>query len=195
MTEDDKPRELDAELREWEHQFQQMKLDVVGLVDGLTDAQFNWRPEPGRWSIGECLDHLNVTAERYLPLMTAAMEDARRRQLVGRGPFRYGMFESWFVRTMEPPAKRRFRAPKVFQPEGRLTRAEIVAAFQQRQTDYVAALHAADGVDLRRAKVTSPTSRLFKTSLGQSFALMAAHQRRHLWQARQVRQHREFPRT
>lgn len=51
----------------------------------------------------------------------------------------------------------------------------------------------ADGLDLGRVRVSSPISRSIKMSLGQSFALVLAHERRHLWQARQVRGSAGFP--
>lgn len=49
------------------------------------------------------------------------------------------------------------------------------------------ALRSADGLDLARIKVTSPVTRLLRLSLGQWLAGLAGHQRRHLWQARQVK--------
>ena len=30
------------------------------LAAGLSHQQFNWRPNPASWSIGQCLSHLNV---------------------------------------------------------------------------------------------------------------------------------------
>ena len=54
-------------------------------------------------------------------------------------------------------------------------------------------LRRADGVDISRAKVTSPLSKLLKLRIGAAFAILAAHGRRHLWQARQVRRQAGFP--
>ncbi len=45
----------------------------------------------------------------------------------------------------------------------------------------------ADGLDLARVRVISPVSRCFRLPLGAYFAFVMAHDRRHLWQARQVR--------
>jgi hypothetical protein len=50
----------------------------------------------------------------------------------------------------------------------------------------------ANGLDLARIKVPSPAGP-FKFGLGQRIALLAAHDRRHLWQAWQVRKNRAFP--
>jgi hypothetical protein len=49
-------------------------------------------------------------------------------------------------------------------------------------------LERADGLDLRRIKVATPISRFLKMSLGMMFAQAAAHEQRHLMQARRVRE-------
>jgi hypothetical protein len=59
---------------------------------------------------------------------------------------------------------------------------------------FVDRLRQANGLDLARAKVRSPTYAWLRFSLGSGFALMLAHERRHLWQARNVVNHPLFPR-
>jgi hypothetical protein len=49
------------------------------------------------------------------------------------------------------------------------------------------------GIDLSKAKVNNPVSKWFTLSLGQYLALHAAHERRHLWQARQIKEDSSFP--
>ncbi|NJK84394.1 MAG: DinB family protein, partial [Saprospiraceae bacterium] len=34
---------------------------------GLNEAQLNWKPNADKWSVAECLQHLIITAEGYLP--------------------------------------------------------------------------------------------------------------------------------
>lgn len=90
---------------------------------------------------------------------------------------------------MEPPPGRRFRAPKSFRPTKRhLFTSETVDVFLELQDEFVSQLRRAQGVDLRRAKIRSPASPLIRFSLGIGFALIAAHARRHLWQAQQVKE-------
>jgi hypothetical protein len=48
-------------------------------------------------------------------------------------------------------------------------------------------LEQANGIDLSRVKVSNPVTNLFKLSVGQEFAFTAAHERRHVWQAQQIR--------
>ena len=49
--------------------------------------------------------------------------------------------------------------------------------------------------DLSKARVQSPASRWIRLDLGAGFALMAAHERRHLWQARRLTERPDFPKA
>src|SRR5262249_50101456 len=89
---------------------------VEALVSPLNEKEFHWRDQPGRWSIGECLDHLVITGESYNTKMARSIEQAKSRGLFGVGPFRYGPLESYFLRSIEPPPKSRTKAPKEFLP-------------------------------------------------------------------------------
>ena len=72
-------------------------------------------------------------------------------------------------------------------------RADIEAAFRGYQVQFVDRLRQANGVDLAKARVRSPASMWIRITLGSAFALMAAHERRHLWQARQLMARPDFP--
>src|SRR6516164_4689892 len=37
------------------------------LLAGLSNEQLNWQPAPGSWSVGQCLEHLCIMNEVYLP--------------------------------------------------------------------------------------------------------------------------------
>jgi hypothetical protein len=54
-------------------------------------------------------------------------------------------------------------------------------------------LREAAGVDLRRARIVSPVTRMVRMNAGDAFALLLSHERRHLWQIRGIRQDAGFP--
>jgi len=184
------------ELEAFRGEFDAIAADANALLSSLSDTQFYWSPSPERWSVAQCVEHLNVTARSYLPMLDDAIAHATRRGAYGNGPFAYGWLGPWFVRAMEPPVRRRFKAPSVFQPSPAAPpqeRAAIEAAFRGYQVQFVDRLRQADSVDLAKARVRSPASRWLRLPLGSAFALMAAHERRHLWQARQVLAHPDCP--
>jgi len=177
-----------SEIREYIAQVRAVKADAEALVAGMTDRQFNWREAPGRWSVGQCLDHLNVAVGKTLPRFDSSIEEARARGWMGQGPFTYSRFARWMIGSMEPPAKRRYTTSKIFVPSDAATLrvAEILPEFLRVRDELIARLERSEGLDLKRARVTSPVSRFFRMSLGGYFGFVIAHERRHLWQARQV---------
>jgi hypothetical protein len=184
---------MNAEIERYLAAVEAVKSDARVLVAGLSPEQFNWRPEPGRWSIGECLDHLN-TIEKVFPAVDRAMDDADHRGLTSPGPFRYGWWSRLVVRSMEPPPLFRMRTFSMLLPASTpLDPARVRQAFLDLRDQFSRRLRRADGLDLRRAIVQSPVSRFVRLPLGAYFAFLLAHDRRHLWQARQVRLAPGFP--
>ena len=184
---------LAPEVDEYRQEFERLAGEADALVAPLTDDQFNWNPAPGSWSIAECIDHLNVTARVYLPRFDEGIAEGVRRGLYGEGPFTHDVVGRLFVRSMEPPVRLRVKTSAVFQPPPRRSRSEIMAAFRAYQVQFIDRLRQASGLDLRRAKVHSPAGSWLKMSLNSGFALMAAHERRHLWQAHRVMNAPGFP--
>jgi hypothetical protein len=184
---------LVSDLEEYKRQIEAVNLNARSLVAGLSDAQFNWHPAPGHWSIAQCLDHLTVTGRELIERVRETITDARSRGLLSRGPFRYGMIGNMIVRSMEPPAKLKFKAPKIFKPRADQSLDEVVRDFFAVQAEVLELIREANGINLARAKVTSPVSKVIKLSLGQAFGLIATHERRHLWQAHQVTNNPAFP--
>ncbi len=169
------------------------------LVVGLSHPQFNWRPDAASWSIGQCLAHLNVVDGQDLAPVRAAIADGKSRQFTGDGPFNYGFLSRKFVASMEPPAKRKFKAPKNYEPREESDPQATLAEFRRISKDLRALAQSATGLNLARVKTSmpalSPLLRVFiKMPLGARFELITAHDRRHLWQAEAVRNRPDFPR-
>ena len=186
------PRILHAELAEYRRQLRDARADAEKLVEGLSDEQFNWRPAPDRWSIAECLDHLN-NGWRVLEKLDRKIAKASEQGVRGEGPYRHPLLGRLYVRFVEPPPKIRVRAPKAFVPKPDQPLAAVAPRFLELQDEIIRRVIAADGLDLGGVRMSSPITRRFKMSLGQWFAFLAAHERRHLWQAWQVRKHPDFP--
>ncbi|MHB1298728.1 MAG: VOC family protein [Gemmatimonadaceae bacterium] len=68
-------------------EFQQAQERLDRLAVRLPHEQWSRRPAPERWSVGECVAHLNLTARAFLPLLDVALEQARA--LGGAAPRRY----------------------------------------------------------------------------------------------------------
>ena len=176
-------------LLDYERQFRSAADSISQLVAGLSEEDVQWRPAEGRWSIVECLDHLN-SGWMALPRLDSKIGEARERGILGEGPYREPWLGRLYIRWAEPPVRLRVPAPKKFRPRVAPPSAEVVPRLLQLQDELIARVRASDGLDLGAIRMRSPISRRFRISLGQWFAFLAAHERRHLWQAGRVKEER-----
>jgi hypothetical protein len=185
--------EADPILDEYVHGFEAVGRDVAALLDGLTDVQLHWRPSEGRWSIAECVAHLCTAGNLYLEPIDGAIQRGFERAMFGGRDFVPGRLDRWFIAEMEPPPRRRLKAPRKIQPQRVESGAQLSASFDALQRGLIERIRRATGLDLSRVKMKSPIVPLFRLSLGAWLGFLLAHERRHLWQARQVRQELRFP--
>jgi len=172
---------------------------VRKVASGLSRAQFNWRSEPGRWSIGQCLAHLNTVNGEDLAPIGEGIRAGRSKVITGTPPFHYGPISRRFIASMEPPVRTRFKVPKQYEPPPESEPGGTLAEYVRIVMELSRLADSAEGLDLRRIKTTlhvlPPWMRAWiRMPLGARFTLIAAHDRRHLLQAEQVRSHPSFPR-
>jgi hypothetical protein len=176
------------ELERYQQQFEAIASQAKDLAAGLTEAQFNWRPAPEQWSIEECLAHLTMVGQVEVRAIEAAIDEAKAKGRRGSGSFEYPVWERFILRETEPPVRHSTSAPKRFVPLHGQPITGILPTFLQVQRNFAIQIERADGLDLRRVKVATPITRLLKLSLGTTLAQAAAHERRHIAQARRVRE-------
>ena len=187
---------MEPQLESLRRQFEAIRNDAASIVDGLSNAQLTWQPQPGAWSINECLVHLNLIDGQDLPNLFKAITLGRKEGRTAAGPFRWSWFARTFIAQVEPPSKMKVPAPKRYQPPTTAEQPdpkETYLEFQRIQNDLYFLTGEADGLDLKGIKVPSPAAKWLKMSIGARIELIAAHDRRHLWQARRVLENPNFP--
>ena len=168
------------------------------ITHGLTQEQFKWRPQPARWSIGECFAHLNATNKTALPAIEEGVAKGRASGKMGQSPFQYGFLSRKFIASQELPVKQKFKAPQAFLPPAEVDLDATMAEYRRISGELNRLTREADGLHLARVKITLTAlpvvlRSIVKMPLGGQFHLTTAHDRRHLWQAEQVRNEKGFP--
>jgi uncharacterized damage-inducible protein DinB len=163
----------------------QARLRVQSLVSDLAPDQFTKRPEAGKWSVAECILHLNTTAEIVQSLMEKAIAEGKRSNTVGSGPFGVGFKGQLLFWIAEPPPKFRMRAPKKVRPPAAINDpAKLLPDFLKAQDEWERLMREQKGLDLVKIKVGQGA---FRMRLAGVVPWMMAHQRRHLLQAENVK--------
>ena len=157
------------------------------LSEGLSDTLWGTPPAPGKWSIAECVIHLNITSERYVPIIDDAIREGREMGVKRRR--RCGVI-SWDgcrpgARTALPDAEEDDGSRSCPRASNRSLTCSS-ASTTCRASCWSGSI-GAQGLPLERLHVVSPFNARVKYNLYSASRLIPVHQRRHLWQAEQVR--------
>src|SRR6478672_7100346 len=97
------------------------------LVDSTPARLFTVRPTLTQWSAAECIAHLSVSTEMFLPVLRRSLDDARSRHLAAAGDPRMdvlGRILRWFL---EPPVRSRVKTTAAFVPKSIRAKSEALA--------------------------------------------------------------------
>lgn len=164
--------------------------DALQIFESENPSLFNSRPEPGKWSMAQHLHHLNVTGTLYLEQIKETLPENRNSPLKGEvlNSFKPRLLTRKFIEALEPPAKRTFKAPRVFQPAQDLDMDVVLPNFLALQEDFIHCLETVVHNHLLKVKITSPASGILKLQLGEAFLVNIAHQHRHLWHCEEIKE-------
>lgn len=159
----------------------------------LSLDQLRWRPRPGAWSIVECLEHLNLTLAYYLPrIEQAIVQTEREPRDRSTSDLVCSKSELDFLQQVEPPVRSAWIAPAILLPFPAVDPDRVADLFPRLRERYAKAVLSASGLDLANNSVVGSIHPSVQ-SVGGIIRLLAAHDRRHIWQAVQVRQMPAFP--
>jgi hypothetical protein len=160
------------------------------LTAGLEPAQANWQPAPTRWSVAQCIQHLNTFNGPHLNHLEAVIATGQpARGKAGTYPW----WERWFMWLEEPPPKFRLPTPASLQPASSLDLSEVVAEFRGHHQQLLQLADQARHLDWVATRAPVGFLPRVRMSLGTQLALVLVHDRRHLYQMGQVLAHPQFP--
>jgi len=161
------------------------------LAGRLSVEQLNWQPAPGSWSVGQCLEHLSISNEVYLPSISAALAENHVAVVAEITP---GWFARWFIRSyIEPSSQtKRAPAPRKIAP-GSKVESSVLDRFLSTNQSARELIRRAAAYDPNRIRFKNPFIPGLRFTVGTGFEIICGHERRHLLQGERVRQSTKFP--
>ena len=186
------PRKQEYTPEEFVAELERQSAQAQTLAGGLDETALNWQPNGGKgWSVAQCLDHLLIMNRMYVKALQGAVESNRDQLEPRKVPIKpSGWFARWFIGFEEPPPKLKLPAPRKISPPSRLTSA-ILRDFEAVQNQLVEFARKWGETDLGDLRVKDPLFPMHLTADTQ-LLVIAAHNRRHLWQAEQVKKNAGF---
>ena len=157
--------------------FKQLSLDVL-----------NFKETPEKWSILECLEHLNRYGDYYLPELEKAIMSGKTSgdKLI----FKSGVLGNYFANLMKVKDGRiiKMRTPSDKNPSGSALTPITIERFIEQQDRLTSLLGQARKVDLTRTKVPISLAKFLKLRAGDTFRFLVYHIERHIIQAEKAKQ-------
>jgi len=170
-------------------EFENGRVRLRRLADVVPPERWAIRPQPERWSVAECVAHLNLTTAAFRPLVEKAIEEGRRlRRSEHTGSYSLGMVGGLLWWMLSRPGRFRVKTTPAFVPRAVQPSGEIIAEFDRLQDEQIAWVRAAEGLPLGVLRIPSPFNTRVRYNLYAALAILARHQQRHLWQAEQAAQ-------
>lgn len=149
------------------------------------DADYlSWRAEANSWSILECLEHLNLYGDYYLPAIEKSIQQSKTKP---DPVFKSGVLGSYFAKSMLPKEKlNKMNTFKDKNPLNQQLDKTVIDRFIQQQLKFIELLNRSRKVSLNKVKISTSISTLIKIKLGDTFQFIMNHNLRHFAQMERI---------
>jgi len=161
-------------------------IERLNLFRALTSDELNQRNAPSSWSILECLEHLSLYGDFYIPEIEDRIKDAVPSN---NEEFKSSWLGNYFAMSMLPGNNGKLNKMKTFKsmnPIQRKLTVSVIDRFGAQQARLLKLLERAKTVDLSKVKTSISISKWIKLRLGDTFRVVIYHNQRHVAQALKV---------
>ena len=149
-----------------------------------SNEELNYKSSPHTWSILECIEHLNMYGDFYLPEIEEKMAKNNAYPSIY---FTSGLLGNFFAKSMLPKEKpNKMKTFKDKNPNGFSLDIKSLDRFLSQQKKLSELLHSAGEVNLSKTKTAISISNFIKLRLGDTFRVVVYHNQRHLVQVNKV---------
>jgi uncharacterized damage-inducible protein DinB len=162
----------------------QVFLDAI--ADVKTEAQWNYKPAPDRWSVGECAAHIIAAEEYFRDNIGEALKSpplpARQQSAAGDAA----------ISSMIRNRSTKFKAPTAIEPTGKVRpKAESIAAFEATRAQTLEYIRTTQDALREHGSGTPPQV----TSAYQLVLMLSGHTERHTAQLLEVKATAGYPKN
>jgi hypothetical protein len=124
------PHMTDAERTKVLNWLEESRKEFLAAIDGVTEAQWKWKPAPEKWSVGECAEHVVISeADLFANIRKALAAPAEPmwEKLTNN--------KTAMIEYAMAPRLGRVQAPEKLVPTGKLTLAEVRERFLRQREE------------------------------------------------------------
>lgn len=159
-------------------------INQVEQLKNLDKDALTWKASPTSWSILECLEHLNLYGNFYLPEIENKIKNTSTKS---ETELKSGFLGNYFAKSMLP--KEKLNKMKTFKDKNPLNAKldkNVIDNFLAQQIKLLDLLKHSRNVSLNKVRINTSISSLIKLKLGDTFQFYINHIVRHLKQVERI---------
>ena len=159
-------------------------LNNIEKMRGYSLVALNWKADATSWSMLECLEHLNLYGDFYLPQIS---EKIRTSATKPKPEYHSGFLGAYFAKSMLP--KEKLNKMKTFKDKNPLNaplNKKTIDKCIQQQIVLLDLLDQSRKVNLDKVRIQTSISKLISLKLGDTFSFFINHIIRHLKQIERI---------
>jgi len=144
-----------------------------------------------RWSVLECIEHLNLYGDFYLVEIEKRIITNLRKNISTK--FKSGILGNYFANLMEVKNGKitKMKSPKDKNPSNSHLSITTISRFLKQQERLVSLLNQCRSIDLTKTKAAISLTNLIKLRLGDTLRFYCYHIERHVFQAERALREQE----
>ncbi|MEQ9309061.1 MAG: DinB family protein [Balneolaceae bacterium] len=163
---------------------------LSSILQNTDHTLINTVPAPGKWCIGEIVDHLIITGIKYAVVLEEKLSGDLALLKKGAGPYSHPFLMRQFIKIVSPEYQRNMPTIKPFEPHDHknFEKESLLKQFEMLNNRFLKLIDLADKhqLDLGKIKVGNPIYPIWKMPISGCLALNEAHQRRHFGQIERI---------
>lgn len=162
----------------------QKNINQVEQLNTISIKKLNWKSDSDSWSILECLEHLNLYGDFYIPEIDKKIESSKIPAVEN---FKSGFLGNYFANSMLPKEKlNKMKTFKDKDPIGSALDSRTIERFLSQQQQLLKLLDKSRKVNLNKTKTAISISTWITLKLGDTFRVVIYHNQRHLVQVNRI---------
>ena len=176
-----------------------MTCNTIDLINDLTERtlkiqsalknletfsidDLNKRDHPDAWSAFECIAHLNIYGDFYIPEITKKIAQSGNK--IPSTVFKSGILGNYFVKMVGPlDASKKMKTLSSANPLGSALNISTLHKFDKQQSAMLEILKNAATVNLNKTRTGISIAPWIKIKLGDTLRVVILHNQRHMEQA------------
>lgn len=127
-AEDPSPVVTDAEIQDLLKLIDETQATLMSRVSGMTDEQWNFKPGPTRWSVGECVEHIALSERGILQMVQQAIAGPADPEWATKSAGKLAIVKQ-AVPNRGPQGQGGVQAPEPLQPVNKWNRQQGIEEF------------------------------------------------------------------